>query len=157
MKVGLYIIILFFLCFSNESNAQISIKEKIYSANQLFETGEINEAINLANECLTTDDKSELWQTNHLLALAYIAQGEEEKARQCAENMMEINPTYVPSSLSDPLELIKLLNGVTILPKFSLGLSATIGGNRSFPKVFKSYFASNYTKKIYPKIVGKLV
>lgn len=128
------------------AQAQESCAEKLYQASNLYNKGQIKEAINLVIPCVESSNPSEKWQAYHLLAMAYLANSQKAEARQSAEKMLEINPTYKPSKLKDPAELIKLLKTVKVLPKFSIGLAATIGGNITYPQVTAIYNGANYEK-----------
>src|SRR4051812_33891400 len=121
MKIMKHIfLIIAIILFSLQLHAQESCTEKLYHANTLYEKGQINEAIEIAKTCATrTNSPAEQWQAYRLLALAYLANGEQKEARKAAEKMMELNPTYQPSTVKDPAELIRLLESVKIIPKFT--------------------------------------
>jgi hypothetical protein len=133
--------------FSVPLHAQESCTEKLYHANNLYEKGQINEAIEIAKTCATSaNTPTEQWQAYRLLAMAYLANGAQKEAGKAAEKMMELNPTYQPSTLKDPSELIRLLESVKIIPKFIIGMAATAGGINTQPRVITTYNGANYTK-----------
>jgi tetratricopeptide (TPR) repeat protein len=135
------------LCFLNAIIAQESCSEKLFRANQLYEKGQLNEALEIANSCLQKENStSDRWQAYRLLAMVYLATGEQDEARNAAEEMLQINPKYEPSKVKDPVELVKLLKGITIIPKFTFGLATSIGGNITFVNVSGSYNGAEYTK-----------
>jgi tetratricopeptide (TPR) repeat protein len=126
--------------------AQESCTEKLYRANNLYEKGKIQEAIEIASTCTSSENVTDQWQAYHLLAMAYLADNKPGDARKAAEKMLEINPTYEPSKLKDPAELIRLLKSIKVIPKFSMGLAATVGGNITYPRVTATYNGANYKK-----------
>lgn len=131
-----------------EGIAQETGTEKLYRANILYEKGKINEAIEIAKTCAEVSSTSDQWQAYRLLAMSYLVNNQTREARQAAEKMLEINPTYKPSLLKDPTELIRLIKSVKIIPKFTMGMAATVGGNISYPDITGTYNGADY-KKIY--------
>lgn len=143
---GVLIFILIFI-FSSKLFAQESCTEKLYKANNLYEKGQITEAIEIANSCANiTNSKSEQWQAYRLLAMAYLVNNQTTEARKAAEKMLDLNPTYKPSYLKDPIELINLLKSVKIIPKFSIGMAATVGLNFTKPRITGIYNGTNAPK-----------
>jgi tetratricopeptide (TPR) repeat protein len=135
------------VCFLNAILAQESCSEKLFKANQLYEKGQLDEALAIANSCLQKENStSDRWQAYRLLAMVYLATGEQAEAKNAAEEMLQINPKYEPSKVKDPVELIKLLREITIIPKFTFGLAMSIGGNIAFVNVRGSYNGAEYTK-----------
>jgi hypothetical protein len=148
MKTIKSILIILLLLFTQEMLAQESCTEKLYMANKLYEKGKLDDAINTAQECSkTAKNTSEKWQAYRLLAMCYLGNGQQKEARIAAENMLELNPKYIPSKAKDPLELTKLLNEVKVIPKISLGIAATAGGNLTHVGVLNSFKASDYAKE----------
>jgi tetratricopeptide (TPR) repeat protein len=145
MKGVIYVILI--MAFSTKLFAQESCTEKLYKANNLYEKGQITEAIDIANSCANiTNSKSEQWQAYRLLAMAYLVNNQTTEARKAAEKMLDLNPTYKPSYLKDPIELINLLKSVKIIPKFSIGMAATIGLNFTMPRITGIYNGANASK-----------
>ena len=137
---------LLIMVFSSQLYAQESCTEKLYKANNLYEKGQITDAIDIANSCATkTNSKSDKWQAYRLLALSYLVTNQTTEARKTADKMLDLNPTYNPSYLKDPIELINLLKSVKIIPKFSIGTSATIGLNFTNPRITTTFNGANYT------------
>lgn len=132
--------------------AQETCLEKLYYANILYEKGQIEEAIEIANKCLSeSNSKRDQWQACRLLAMAYMASNQQIKARKAAEQMLSLNPTYKPSELKDPAELRQLLKMVKVIPKFSMGLAATVGGSVTFNNIKATYNGADYTKSYSSK------
>ena len=140
-------VVLFLILIPAMLYGQGTCKEKLYKANLLYESGQLNEAIELAKSCTDSETESERWQAWHLLSKAYLATGHKAEARSSAEIMLEINPTYKPSKVKDPAELVRLLNSIKVIPKFSLGLAATIGGSWTTPRVLKTFNGASYHKE----------
>ncbi|MDP1726254.1 MAG: porin family protein [Bacteroidota bacterium] len=126
--------------------AQETCTEKLYRANNLYEKGKINEAIEIAKTCAEGGSTSDKWQAYRLLALSYLVNNQPRDARKAAEKMLEINPTYKPSSLKDPTDLIRLIKSVKIIPKFTMGMAATVGGNITYPDITGTYNGADYIK-----------
>lgn len=150
MKTIIQILLIMFL--ATQLQAQESCTEKLYHANNLYEKGQIAEAIEIAKTCATSvNSATEQWQAYRLLAMAYLVNNQQKDARKSAEKMLELNPTYKPSTLKDPAELISLLESVKIIPKFSMGLAATVGGINTKPIVTGTYNGANYKKNYSSK------
>lgn len=132
--------------------AQEKCTEKLYSANILYERGQIEEAIEIATKCLKeSNSKGDHWQAYRLLAMAYLASDQQIKARKAAEQMLSLNPSYKPSELKDPAELRQLLKMIKIIPKFSMGLAATLGSNLTFNNLNAIYNGAEYSKSYSSK------
>lgn len=119
---------------------------KIESAVTAYDNGQFKEIINTLEECTKSNDPQIQWKACRLMALAYLEENEMEKARAYGIMMLEINPTYKPNVLKDPSSLIKLLNSITVIPQFSIGLSGALGMNFSRPQILNAYSVSNYSK-----------
>ena len=129
------------------SQTQESYDEILVRANKYYEEGNFSDAITEATSCnMKGASTSNRWKAQRLLAMTYLADGQAKMARAAAEEMLELNPTYVPSKLKDPTELVKLLNSIKVIPKFSLGMGVSIGSNTTFTEVDKSYVVADYLK-----------
>lgn len=128
--------------------------DEIGIAQKLYNNGEFNKAIEKIKNCVdkleseTVKDMDLLWRSYRLLTLNYISNNENDLARETAYKMLEINPTYKPSKLNDPVEFIRLINSITIIPKLSFGLALSFGSNLTIPKIGDSYFVAG-SKKTY--------
>jgi hypothetical protein len=121
--------------------------EILLNANKLYEQGSLSEAIELALPCSQESAPiSDRWKAHRLLAMVYLASNNNDLAKKSAEEMLELNPTYQPSSLNDPIELIKLLKSILLIPKLSFGLALSMGTNATFPTVTKEYIVADYNK-----------
>jgi hypothetical protein len=113
----------------------------------MYKEGKIQEAINLATPCVTSDIASDQWKAIRLITICHIQLGNKKEARKSGEKMLELKPTYVPSTVNDPTELIKLLNSIQVLPKLSVGLTTIVGYIFSKPQVINSHNGANYQKE----------
>ncbi|MCB9245442.1 MAG: PorT family protein [Flavobacteriales bacterium] len=138
--------ILLFLMPSLAIQAQISCSEKLIQALALYDKGQLDEAIALASSCTEAENTNDRWQAHRLLCLSYLASNKLSEARNSAEAMLNINPAYRPNALKDPVDLIRLLSTITVIPRFSLGLSVSAGSNLSLLSVPQSYVLGNYSK-----------
>ncbi len=121
--------------------------EMLIKAEKEYELGNLSEAESIIKSLdYEHAEISDQWKTQRLLAMIYITDNRQDEARVAAENMLELNPKYKPNYLKDPTELVKLLNNITIIPKFSLGLAFSIGSNTTFPQVTKTYTIADYDK-----------
>ncbi len=147
IRIILISILSFLLVSPSDAQTKTSFAEILVKANKEYEAGNFEEAITLTTSCSIDDaSTSDQWKAYRLLAMIYLANGQNDKARESAEKMLEINPTYEPSYLKDPAELIKLLKSITVIPRFSLGLALSLGTNTTFPEITKGYNLSDYTK-----------
>lgn len=146
-----YGILFLLLCLMGDfklmAQAEPTFAEILIKANKAYESGNLTEAADLAKSCSFKKALiSDRWKAHRLLAMVYLASNETDLAREAAENMLELNPTYKPSYLKDPAELVKLLKNITVIPKFSLGLALSVGTNTTIPVIDKSYIVSDYRK-----------
>ena len=75
--------------------------------------------------------------------MAYLAKGDKVEAREFAFKMLDLNPGYSPDPLKDPLDFIKLLKSVDIIPRFSLGLNFSFGVNQTLLDIREVYMVAN--------------
>lgn len=141
------IFIIFFTSFHSFSQSKKSYAEILFDANKLYEQGQFSSALDLSISCTNKNvPESERWKAQRLLAMIYIADNKPDMARKSAEEMLELNPTYKPSQLNDPAQLIKLIKSVVVIPKLSLGMALSIGTNSTFPEITKQYVLADYNK-----------
>jgi hypothetical protein len=93
-----------------------------------------------------SNDGSVRWQAYRLMSLSYILKGNNDSSRIAAELMLDINPTYKPDLRADPAEFISLLKRIVVIPKFTLGISVSLGTNTTFPDISTSYVVADYLK-----------
>lgn len=129
-------------------HAQETCTEKLYHANLLYEKGQLKEAIEIAKSCADGNTtKNEKWLAYRLLSMVYLAGNQSYDARKAAEKMLELNPTYKPSSIKDPVELVRLIKSIKVIPRFSIGLAGTVGSNFTFVQITGTYNGADYQKK----------
>lgn len=140
---------MYLIGFSLFTSAQTreSFGEILVKANKEYESGNFTTALELATSCsIEQAEMSDQWKAHRLVTMIYLANGQPDLARESAEKMLELNPTYKINYLKDPAELIQLLKSIRIIPKFSLGLAVSLGTNTTFPDITKGYVLSDYTK-----------
>jgi len=108
---------------------------RIEDAQHKYDLGQFQEALNLVESCTGNPDLQIQWKSLRMQAICYLALKENDKARSAAVKMLRINPRYVSSPINDPGDLIRLLDDIYILPKFSFGLSLSVGSNYTNPQV----------------------
>lgn len=134
------------VCCGSWSHGQTCL-DNIYNANKLLEEGDADACISLIMPCsYDTTNESFRWQTFKLMALAYWLKGNTDSSLLYTEKMLVINPTYHPNTLKDLQEFINQLNAVTIIPRFTMGLTIAPGSNIIFSQSRKSYVLSDYSK-----------
>lgn len=144
----LFLILLFTNSVLHQSVTAQSCQESLLRASKYFNSGQLTECIETARPCSQSSAiESERWQAFRLMSLAHIAMGNTDSARFFAENMLEINPTYKINPLYDPKDFSKIINSVIVIPKFTLGLALSVGGNTTLYNVTRSYAPGYYTKK----------
>jgi tetratricopeptide (TPR) repeat protein len=151
-KILRYFLALGLFCITINLSGQDNCREKLVSANALYEKGDLNGAIEMVLPCTKSDASSEVWQTYKLLAKAYLANNQEEEANKAAVKMLEINPSYEPNPRTDPKDLINLLKKIDVIPKLSLGLSFIYGTNITVPRIQKAFAPSTYDKTYSNKL-----
>ena len=137
------------ICFARQAFGQ-NCADALSRAQANFENGQFQQAINEVKPCIADNmDKTEQWQIYKLMALSYLYLNDEGQARESAIKMLELNPTYKPNRLKEPKEFISLVESITVIPKFSLGVSFAGGINRTaaMPNGYYnvSSFSKNYT------------
>jgi opacity protein-like surface antigen len=121
--------------------------ENLYTANKLLDAGKTHECMALVAPCSSSkNDISARWQAYRLMSIAYILQGQNDSAKIAAENMLDLNPTYKPNLLRDPKAFINLVQSIVVIPKYTLGLAASIGRNSTFTEIPKGYVVADYKK-----------
>lgn len=134
---------LFFCLFSficSNILAQSNCNNYLDVAKNLYDKGQFEESLSTLKSCSSSEqDKIKQWQSSRLLAQSYLGLHDLKMATSAAEDMLQINPLYKPSLIEDNREFVNLIKSVTIVPRFSLSLSAAAGINISYPNVITSY------------------
>jgi len=139
--------VLFFGLFACLQEAQAQdCTIQIQDATSLYNQGKFSESIERIANCGKSDDRKIQWQSQRLLAMNYLALNNSGQARDAARKMLELNPRYKPSRIHDPNELVKLLNSIPIIPRFSFGLALSIGANLTIPSINDVYMVSDQRK-----------
>ena len=121
--------------------------DKIVEAAALYELGQFNEVVEILSFCSDSAvEERDRWQSLRLIAMAQLANKDNELARKTAIKLLEIDPSYKPSSLKDPSEFVKLLKSITVIPKLSVGLGVSMGINQTLPTVTDAYTVSDQSK-----------
>jgi hypothetical protein len=149
-KIRPFLLLSLLICFGH-LNAQDCL-ERIYNASNLLDAGNTDGCIGLVRSCSAKENEDRVrWQACRLMAISYVLKGNMDSAMHATENMLDINPTYKPNLLKDPQEFITLLKKVVVIPRFTLGLSFSIGTNTTFPKITQGYVVSDYLKTYYAR------
>lgn len=122
-------------------------QEALEQAQTQYEQGQVNEALKLLEACDGSSDINQLWKNYRLKAMCHLANNDEAEARKAAVKMLEINPKYKGQEYSDPSDLIDLINSITVIPKFSLGMALSAGSNSSFPRIIDVYSLGDFSKQ----------
>lgn len=106
-----------FICaFNYNVNAQTQkiCTEQLTQAEEHYNRGRFNEAINLITECLDKPEISsvEKKQAYRLLGLAYLAKDYLEEARNTVRKLLEMVPNYESDPVQDPPQFTKLIDEV---------------------------------------------
>lgn len=139
MKITTLLFCLFSFISSNIL-AQSDCNNYLDVAKNLYNKGQFEESLSTLKSCSSNEqDKIKQWQSSRLLAQSYLGLHDLKMATSAAEDMLQINPLYKPSLIEDNREFVNLIKSVTIVPRFSLSLSAAAGINISYPNVITSY------------------
>ncbi len=121
--------------------------ENLFAANKFLNAGNTDACLLLVQPCSHKgNDESIRWQAYRLMSMAYLLKGYQDSARMATENMLEINPTYKPNLRKDPAEFVSLTKRIVVIPKFTLGITFSLGSNITFPEITKGYIVSDYYK-----------
>lgn len=142
----LWLPLLLFL-FLNKVYAQESCSDKLLRAESLYEQGLFTESVQLAQSCTQSGDQADQWKAFRILAMAHLANNQPALAREAAEQMLTLNPTYKADVLNDPKELRVLLERIDIIPKLSAGISWMYGGNLTVPRNQRQYNVTDISKE----------
>ncbi|MCB0735887.1 MAG: hypothetical protein KDC92_00145 [Bacteroidetes bacterium] len=94
----------------------------LYKAEIAFEQGRIQEAIDILEPCSKKQGNTEKsLESAKLLALAYLAKNNQEKAGYYAKEMLQIFPRYKEFPNNDPPELTELLTAYIAAAKLHVG------------------------------------
>ena len=126
--------------------------EILSKATSYYDAGQFKQCIETAQTCLDQGDEADQWKSLRVLTMAYLASDQNEDARETAIALLEINPTYKPSRLTDPQDYVKLINSIEVIPKFSLGLGIPLGATWTYPNVSEAYFTTEQTKTYTGKL-----
>ncbi|MFT4523648.1 MAG: hypothetical protein ACI8ZN_002603 [Bacteroidia bacterium] len=127
--------------------AQDDCPERLIKALSSYEQGNIDQTIQLASGCATSQNEEYGWQAYRLLAMAYLVNHEDDKAREAAENMLELYPLFQPDLLNDPQDFTNLLKQINVIPKFSLGLTFNYGANWTSTNIQGTFTPAAYKKE----------
>lgn len=154
IKFVVFLGILIALPFS-KTYAQENCGGAIVNAKALYDQGKLREAIDGLTPCLTHSlDRTNLWKGYEILALCYLTLNDPVDARKAAENLLELNPQFVPSLIKDPKDFVELINSITVIPKFSLGVAGGAGVNNTYVNVTQQYNVSDFNKN-YKSQIGE--
>lgn len=145
MRFGIQILVIV-LFVSPFVKAQESCSDKLLRAENLYEQGLFTEAVDLARSCTNSNDPADMWKAYRMLAMSYLANNQNTEAREAAEQMLVLNPTYKADVLNDPKDLRALLEKIDIIPKLSMGLSFMYGGNITIPRATARYNVTSVDK-----------
>jgi tetratricopeptide (TPR) repeat protein len=142
---------LLFCLFSLNIVAQNACVNSLYESNKLFESGKLQECVNLLEPCLKEKkDKEELIESYHLLAQAYQNLGNLEKANFYVKKMLFIKHDYQKFPNIDPIDFSRLINQYSVSPKLYFGVK--FGFNRTSVNLKKSFAAYSSTQRYNPTI-----
>jgi outer membrane protein W len=140
------LLLLFIIFGLNSLSIAQNCSEKIIEAQSFYDQGSFADCLSNLTECLNSEQEAERWKAYRLSAMAYLALNDAKKAKNAAYEMMTINPRYHANLVTDPRELVELIKEITIIPKFSFGLAASIGTNSTFPQIDDVYMVSDQRK-----------
>lgn len=117
--------LLFFIppsTFSQEENCLSKLKK----AQELFDSGLIEEIPSMLEECLKDGfNKEQNIQAYHLLIQVYLFDYNQKKAENTMLELLSLYPEYEVYS-NDPIEFINLFNQFKTIPKFSISINPGI-------------------------------
>ncbi|MCB0735018.1 MAG: outer membrane beta-barrel protein [Bacteroidetes bacterium] len=111
----------------------------LIQANKLYESGRIQEALNLLGPCVRHHDlsASEQFDATRLLALCYLYQNKSDSTEYFAKQMLTLRPDYQTFHYLDPLELTQVLNSFEVSNRLWVG--ASVGLSVTQAAVIKNY------------------
>jgi hypothetical protein len=150
MKLGIRNKITLMLCLiSMASLAQNDCNNSLYESNKLFESGKLQECIDILEPCLKVKKgKEELLESYHLLAQANQNIGNLDKANYYVKKMLLVKHDYQKFPNIDPIDFSHLVNQYSVTPKLYLGLK--FGFNRSSVDLKKSYATYSSSQSYNP-------
>ncbi|PLX17995.1 MAG: hypothetical protein C0599_12880 [Salinivirgaceae bacterium] len=104
--------------------SQESCTQKLESAEELYEKGQINKVVPLLQKCLQTGfSKAEKVRAYKLLTLCHLYYNENQKAAEAMGNLLKVKPEYEITEF-DPTEFSNLHETFRTRPLFILGIKA---------------------------------
>lgn len=94
--------------------AQISCETELTEAQQKYDNGRFDEAIEMVQRCLEQSGLSEATQLRayRLMALAYQGKDYVSQAREAIRQLLKLVPNYMPDPVQDTPSYIELVNQV---------------------------------------------
>lgn len=148
MKLKYYIPFCIALCLSLNTYAQ-SCEQQIETAKTYYDQGQFSQVITTLSTCKENEDPTIRFSVHRILALSYLEMDEKQLALQSAKEMLRVDPTYKPSSISDPAEFHELIKSVLVIPKLSFGVSVSAGTIQGFPEVSEVYSIAESNSRVY--------
>lgn len=138
---------------SLRSEAQTTCNNALFEANKLYETGQLQEAIDLLEPCYLGQniDKEARLDAARLLALCYLFNQDEVMSDGYVRDMIEIQPEYQKYPNIDPQSLKAIIDKYSVESALSIGFTAGVSSNHV--RVIKSYSPSN-TPSAYSSNIG---
>jgi hypothetical protein len=114
--------------------AQTPCVNALDAAAQAFDEGRLDDVIALLVPCNDLS-RDKAWQRSRLLALAFLFSDRPSEADAAVYEMLQLNPGYEVDELHDPIELVRIIEQYSIVPRFEAG--ARIGISKSGRRVYE--------------------
>jgi hypothetical protein len=127
--------------------------QKIDLANKMLEAKEYTNAINLVQTCLDSgQSKSIRWQVYRVQAIAYSFMGRTDSTQWAVNELLNINPAYVPDKFNNPNAFIKLVKNRVEVKPYTFYTNFVLGANYSQANVTKLYDVNLSSKTYKPQL-----
>ena len=113
--------------------------DQLEQARTSYEEGRLVDIPSILESCSQNGSDEIRFGAHRILALTYLGLGQEKQARLSAVELLRISPTYKGNVFDDPKEFTDLLKSIAVIPRLTLGISASIGTNLSLPQVQSHY------------------
>ncbi|MBI1306652.1 MAG: outer membrane beta-barrel protein [Bacteroidetes bacterium] len=125
----------------------------LYSANRLYEGGQVREALNSLKPCIDNHNFSgdERFDAVRLMSLCYLFLGNKDSADLCVTEMLKIRHDYQQFHYVDPRELTLLVESHKVIRKLDIGIRS--GTTLNQVHVMNS-FATTQTNSTYYSRMG---
>jgi hypothetical protein len=137
--------------FAHTVCAQDDCENALFQANRLYENGNIDDAIDRLESCVSSlASDEEKFEAYKLLASAYGDLKDNVVRDEYLQLMLRMRPDYLNKPNNDSKELSRAMSQFKVVPQTHIG--AIIGSHINYPKIKESFSALNVAQNYTPTV-----